>query len=424
MEIIADLHIHSRYSQATGDELNLENLEKWARVKGVNLLGTGDFTHPKWIEEVKSLLKEDGTGILRTSSGYPFILQTEISLIYTDAGKGRKIHNIVFAPDLDAAKKITDWLLTKGRVDYDGRPIFNISCPEFVESLKKIDERIEVVPAHVWTPWFSLFGSNSGYNSVKDCFKDMTKHIFALETGLSSDPAMNWRISALDKYTLISNSDLHSFWPWRLGREANVFDLKELTYNSVMKAMKTREGFTETIEVDPAFGKYHWTGHRNCNVNLSPKDAIKFKNICPVCKKPLTVGVEQRVEELADRPEGFVLKDAVPFRRMIPLSEILSALLKKATSSKSIWAEYNKLVTEGRSEYDILRKTSEKELKKLSNEKIAEAVIKNREGKIKIIPGYDGVYGVPILGTEEEAKENVSEEQKKPSPQKDLSNFF
>ncbi|MBD3164576.1 DNA helicase UvrD [Candidatus Woesearchaeota archaeon] len=419
MEIIADLHIHSKHSQATGKELDLTNLEKWAKVKGVDLLGTGDFTHPKWIEEIKGKLSEDGNGILKTAYGFPFILQTEISLIYTDMGKGRKIHNIVYAPDLDAASKITSYLLTKGRVDYDGRPIFGIPCDEFVESLKAIDSRIEIVPAHIWTPWFSLFGANSGYDKIKDCFKDMTKHIFALETGLSSDPAMNWRLSALDKYTLISNSDLHSYWPWRIGREANVFELKELRFDSVIKAIKTKAGFKETIEVDPAFGKYHWTGHRNCDINLSPKEALKHHNVCPKCGKNLTVGVEQRVEELADREEGYVLKEGVGFKRMIPLSDILSIVLKKAVATKTVWAEYNKLVSSGRSEYDVMRKVSFEGLRKLTDEKTAEAIIKNREGRITVKPGYDGVYGEPLLSEAE-----IEEKEKFKPKQRGLGEFF
>lgn len=396
MEIIADLHIHSKHSRATGKDLGIDNLEKWAKVKGVNLLGTGDFTHPKWIDEIRQKLSEQD-GILKTSSGFPFILQTEISLIYTDMGRGRKIHNVVFAPDMEAADKITRWLLTRGRVDYDGRPIFKITSAEFVEHLKDIDERIEIMPAHAWTPWFGLFGANSGYDRIEDCFKDMTKHIFALETGLSSDPEMNWRLSALDRYTLVSNSDLHSFWPWRMGREANVLELKELTYRQIMRAIRTREGFKETIEVDPAFGKYHWTGHRNCNVNLSPSQAIELNNICPKCGQKLTVGVEQRIEELADRPAGFKPDNAVPFRRLIPLSELLSCLLGKAVSTKAIWEQYRRLVTQDRNEYYILRKAGLEELKALVDNKIAEAILRNRKGQIKVVPGYDGVYGKPVL---------------------------
>jgi uncharacterized protein (TIGR00375 family) len=331
-----------------------------------------------------------------------------------------KQSSILSYPELDAASKITDWLLTKGRVDYDGRPIFGIPSDEFVEKLKSIDSRIEVVPAHIWTPWFSLFGDKSGYDKIEDCFKDMTKHIFALETGLSSDPAMNWRLSALDKYTLISNSDLHSFWPWRMGREANVFELKELSFTSVIKAMKTREGFKETIEVDPGIGKYHWTGHRNCNVNLSPKDALKHHNVCPKCGKKMTIGVEQRVEELADREEGFVLKDAVGFKRMIPLSDILSTLLGKAVATKTVWNEYNKLVSNGRSEYDVIRTVPFEELKSISNEMIADIIIRNRRGEISVVPGYDGVYGIPQLVQ----TTSVEEKEEFRPKQKGLGEFF
>jgi len=397
MRVIADLHIHSSHSRATGKELNLANLEKWARVKGVDLLGTGDFTHPKWIEEIKEALADKGQGILYSKSGFPFLLQTEISLIYTQGGKGRRIHHLVLAPDLDAVKKITEWLLTRGRVDYDGRPIFGIPSPEFVERLKAIDERIEIVPAHAWTPWFGVLGANGGFNSIKDCFQDMEKHIFALETGLSSDPKMNWRLSALDKYTLVSNSDLHSFWPWRMGREANVFELKGPAYADIIKAMKTREGFVETIEVDPAFGKYHWTGHRACNVSVSPSEARQLKNVCPVCRKTLTVGVEQRVEELADRPEGFVKKDAVPFKRIIPLSELLAQATGKLVSSKTVWQLYHSLVSGGKTEFDILLRMPEDEIAKLAGEQIAAAVSANRQGKISVVPGYDGVYGIPQI---------------------------
>ena len=218
MKIIADIHIHSRFSRATSKQLNIQNLEKYAKIKGVELLGTGDFTHPEWIKELKQELKEDGSGILKTKTGFPFILQTEISLIYTQDGSGRRVHLIVLASNFEVVEKITEYLKTHGRVDYDGRPIFKIPCDEFVRELKKISEEIEVIPAHIWTPWFSLFGSKSGFDSVEECFKEQSKHIFALETGLSSDPAMNWRLSALDKYTLVSNSDLHSFWPWRIGR--------------------------------------------------------------------------------------------------------------------------------------------------------------------------------------------------------------
>ncbi|MDO8480917.1 MAG: endonuclease Q family protein [Nanoarchaeota archaeon] len=424
MRVITDLHVHSEHSQATGKDLNLANLEKWARVKGVNLLGTGDFTHPKWISEIKQELTDKGEGILYSKSGFPFLLQTEISLVYTQGGKGRRIHHLVYAPDIDAVKKITDWLLTRGRVDYDGRPIFGIPSPEFVERLKAIDERIEIIPAHAWTPWFGALGENGGFNSIKECFQDMEKHIFAIETGLSSDPCMNWRISALDKYTLVSNSDLHSFWPWRMGREANVFELKDLTYKNIINTIKTQTGFVETLEVDPAFGKYHWTGHRACNVSLSPTESKKLNDICPVCKKKLTVGVEQRVEELADRPEGYMKKDAIPFKRIIPLSELLAQATGKAVSTKGVWERYHKLVTKERTELDILLTTPQEELVKASDERIASILMANREGKIQVVPGYDGEYGIPQIPGEAPAVRKPSIRPTSDVKQRSLSGFL
>ena len=239
MKIIADLHLHGRYSQATSKNLSIKNLETYSAYKGTNLLGTGDFTHPKWIEEIKNELTEDETGILKTKSGFNFVLSTEISLIYSQGGKGHRIHNIVLAPNLDVVRQITEYLLTKGRVDYDGRPIFKIPCMDFVENLRNISQDIEVIPAHCWTPWFSLFGSMSGFDSVKEAFGDQEKHIHAIETGLSSDPAMNWRLSQLDKYAIVSFSDAHSYWPWRIGREATVFELPKLTYKSLITALSS-----------------------------------------------------------------------------------------------------------------------------------------------------------------------------------------
>lgn len=425
MEYISDLHIHGRHSQATSKDLTIPNLEKWGRVKGINLIGTGDFTHPKWIEHIKEELTEDGTGILKTKSNFPFLLQTEISLIYSQDGKGRRVHNVVLAPNLEVVKQITDYLLTKGRIDYDGRPIFGIPCPEFVESLKSISDKIEIIPAHIWTPWFSLFGSKSGFDRIEDCFHDMTKHIHALETGLSSDPEMNWRVSALDKYSLVSFSDLHSFWPWRIGREATIFDLKELTYDNIIKALRTKEGLKETIEVDPNYGKYHVDGHRKCNVCLEPEQTKKLGGICPVCKKPLTIGVLYRVEELADRDLGFKPKDAKPFKSLIPLSEILAKVLGKAVTTKTIWQEYNKLLAEFNNEINILLNVSKEELMKITSEKVSDIILKNRIGQIKIQPGFDGEYGIPLFddNDKQEFTKIDIEENKNLNPQKSLAEF-
>lgn len=421
MSIIADLHIHSRFSRATSTELNIENLQKYALIKGVDLLGTGDFTHPEWIKEIKQKLHDDGTGILRTKEGFPFVLQGEISLIYTQDNSGRKVHLVLLAPSLEVVSQITEYLKKRGRVDYDGRPIFGIPCPDFVEAMMQIDKDIEIIPAHIWTPWFGLFGSNSGFDSVKDCFKDQTHNIHALETGLSSDPAMNWRLSQLDSYSLVSSSDSHSYWPWRIGREATVFDIK-LTYDNLINAIRTKQGLAGTVEVDPCYGKYHYTGHRNCGVCLNPKQAIKLKDICPNCGRKLTVGVLERVEELADRPDGYKPNNAKPFMRLIPLSEILAALLGKAVATQAVWKEYNNLITNLKSEMNILTAVDEKELRKYTDARIAEAIIKNRNGQIEIKPGYDGEYGVPIF-SEEERKKAEEMEAKNYHKQTSLSDF-
>lgn len=399
MNLIADLQIHSRFSRATSSAITISNLEKYARLKGINLLGTGDFTHPKWLAELKNELKEDGSGILTSNSGFHFVLQGEISNIYTQDGKARRIHTLLLARNFEIVEQINVALLKKGRLDYDGRPIFGFSCIELVEMMKEIDDEIEIIPAHAWTPWYGIFGSMSGFDSVEECFKEYAHKIHAIETGLSSDPAMNWRLSSLDKYTLLSSSDAHSFWPWRLGREANIFDIK-LSYDDLLEAIRKRKGFVETIEMWPHEGKYHYTGHRNCNVCLSPKEALKLKNICPKCRSKLTVGVAQRVEELADREEGFMPKHAVPFKNLIPLSEVIAGTTGHAVSSKQVWEEYNKLINAFGNEFEIILNAEEKELKKITTEKIAENIIRNRLQKIPFKPGYDGVYGVPLFNGE------------------------
>jgi uncharacterized protein (TIGR00375 family) len=403
MDIISDLHLHSKYSRATSKSLDIDNLEKWARVKGLNLLGTGDFTHPKWIKELKEKLTEEN-GIFKTKTGMPFVLQTEVSLVYTDNNKGRRVHNVILAPNFEVVDQITEYFLSKGRIDYDGRPIFKISCPDLVENMMSISRNIEVIPSHIWTPWFGLLGSMSGFNSVEEGFKDQTKHIHALETGLSSDPAMNWRLSSLDKFSLISTSDSHSFWPWRIGREATLFDLKKLTYNNLIKALRTKEGLTGTIEVDPAYGKYHWDGHRNCNVCFSPKETKRLNKLCPRCGKTLTIGVEYRVNELADRDEGFKPSGSKDFKRLIPVSEIIAKLMNKGIATKSVWDVFNKLISNFGTELNISLNASEEELKKVVNDKLVEMILKNRKGEIEVQPGYDGEYGIPIFSDKDRVK--------------------
>lgn len=422
MRYISDLHIHSRYSRACSSQLSIQTLEKWARIKGVHMLGTGDFTHPEWIKELKDFLVEDGSGILKTSSGFPFVLQTEISLIYTQADKGRRVHVVVLAPSFEVVQQITDYLLKNGRVDYDGRPIFKIPAHDFVYEMRRISLDIEVIPAHIWTPWFSLFGSKSGFDSIHECFKDQEKYIHAVETGLSSDPPMNWRLKQLDNKQIVSSSDLHSFWPWRMGREATIFEMKELNYKNLLRAIRAGEGLEGTIEVDPAYGKYHFDGHRNCNQVMEPKDSLKNQNICPGCKREMTLGVAHRVEELADRPEGYRRENAKPFHTLLPLTEILSTMMSKTLSAKIVWKEYNKLLKRFGAENDVLLNAPLEKLQEEVHKKIAEAIIANREGKLKVKPGYDGVYGE--LQIEAIDSKEVEKEEVRPAPnQKSLSDF-
>ncbi len=393
MKITADLHLHSPHSRATSKNITMNNLEKYAGMKGINLLGTGDFTHPKWLEILKGSLEEDGSGILKSKSGFNFLLSTEISNIYGQNGKTRRIHNLILAPDFETVEQIRSWLSTKGRLDYDGRPIFGFSCPELVENLRGISERIMTIPAHVWTPWFSVFGSKSGFDSVGECYQDQSRHIHALETGLSSDPPMNWRISALDEYSLVSFSDSHSMWPWRIGREATMFGLKELNYDGITNAIRTGDGLRGTLEFFPEKGKYHYDGHRNCGVSMNPVEAEKNRNICPVCGKPLTLGVLHRVEELADRPEGSRPDGTKEFHRLIPLSEILARAMGSSVNSRRVWEEYGKLTRAFGSELGVLMEAGLKEMKEMTSERIAGLIMRIRNGDVRIKAGSDGVYG-------------------------------
>jgi len=400
--IIADLHIHSRYSRATSKNINIENLVKYARIKGLGMLGTGDFTHPLWLSELKNKLKDNNEGICYYDD-FPFILTTELSLIYTE-GKGRRIHLVLLAPSIEVVEQINSWLLKKGRLDYDGRPIFNMSCTEFTEGIIKIDSNIEIIPAHAWTPWFGIFGSMSGFNSLKEAFHEYTGKIHAIETGMSSSPDMNWRLSELNEKAIISFSDAHSFWPFRLGREATIFNgnVNNLKYSEIIKQIR-ENSILGTIETDPAYGKYHFDGHRLCNFSSSPQESKKLNNICPVCHKPLIIGVENRVEELADNPKGFKPKNAKPFFKILPLHELIASIRASDITSKKVWDEYNRVINSLGSELDILLNTEKEKLSRVADERLVSMIMLNREGKIKVKPGYDGVYGEALL-QEKQAK--------------------
>ena len=352
--MISDLHIHSRFSRACSSAINFENLVKWARIKGLHLLGTGDFTHPKWVEEIKEKLKSNGKGFYYYQD-FPFVISGEISLIYTDKGKGRRIHLVILVPSIEIAEKINSYLDAKGRRDYDGRPVFKISGGEFVEEMMKISTEIEIIPAHIWTPWFGLFGSMSGFDSLKECFGEQIENVHSIETGMSSDPEMNWRIKELEGKSIISFSDAHSFWPFRLGREATIFRRCD-SYSELIKQIREND-FIATIETDPAYGKYHWDGHRNCNFSSGPEKTKELNGICPVCKKPLTRGVEYRVEEIENPESNHLNKKR--FYKILPLHEIIALSMGNSNmQSKKVWKIYDNLIKEFGNELEILLNVS------------------------------------------------------------------
>ncbi|MDD5451695.1 MAG: UvrD-helicase domain-containing protein [Desulfovibrionales bacterium] len=417
MEFIADLHIHSYLSRATARNLNLENLHLWAQLKGITVVGTGDFTHPQWFSEIREKLEPAEPGLLKlkrelaskaeeqvpSTCKMPvrFLLSVEISNIYKKNGKVRKVHNIVFSPDLSVAEKINARLARIGNIRSDGRPILGLDSKALLETVLDISEDAFVIPAHIWTPWFSALGSKSGFDSLEECFEELTPHIFAAETGLSSDPAMNWRVSKLDGVTLVSNSDAHS--PANLGREANLFDTG-LSYFAMRDALKTGDPgrFLGTIEFFPEEGKYHFDGHRKCATRLSPRETMGCKGLCPVCGKPVTIGVMYRVEELADRNAGQKPEKTHPFTSLIPLTDILSEVLRCGPKSKKVQTSYHQLLRTLGPELDILRKCPLSDIESEGSPTLAEAIRKMRGREVHIDPGYDGEYGKVRLFTDEE----------------------
>jgi len=406
LKIIADLHIHSRYSRATSPRMSINEIARFAKIKGLNLVGTGDFTHPKWLKEIQeNLVPEPNTDLYKVASKADspvhFMLTTEVCTIFNFENKVKKVHHVILTPSMETAVQINDALKRYGDLGADGRPLLNMVAPQLVEEVMATSGENMVFPAHVWTPWFSVFGAFSGFDSIEECYQDMTKHIHALETGLSSDPPMNWRLSTLDRFTLVSNSDSHSFWPWRMGREANVFELERVSYQEVVDAVRRKDParLKFTIETDPAYGKYHWTGHRNCNVSVSPEEAQKFGNICPVCRRKLTKGVEQRVEELADRPASFKPNNAPGFMRLLPLSDIIATVLGvDSPSTQAVWKIYNSLIDKFSDEYTVLIDAPKDALTEVAEAPVADAILRVREGSVSVVPGYDGVYGKLVLG--------------------------
>jgi len=403
MRFIADLHIHSKYSRATSKDMAPEALWRWAQLKGITVVGTGDFTHPAWLMELTEKLEPAGNGLFRLKKEFQskdipdsvradvfFMLSSEISCIYKKNGRTRKIHSIVYVPDLIDCAKINIALSRIGNLASDGRPILGLDAKVLLKIVMDTCHQAMFVPAHVWTPHFSVFGAESGFDSIEECFEELTPHIHAIETGLSSDPPMNWRWSALDRITLISNSDAHS--PAKMGREANIFDT-EISYSTIADAITTKKNFLGTIEFFPEEGKYHYDGHRVCGVNLSPKETIRHNYLCPQCGRRVTVGVMHRVDKLADRVDGFKLEGALPFYSVIPLTEILAETLEVGVASKAVDQGYQKLIQRIGSEFKILLDSSLPDIERVASPIIREAIARVRQGNVHITPGFDGEFG-------------------------------
>ncbi|MBI5639928.1 MAG: DNA helicase UvrD [Nitrospirae bacterium] len=415
MRFIGDLHIHSRYSRATSRDMSPESLWRWAQIKGITVIGTGDFTHPQWFSELGEKLEPSGNGLFSLkekfrTDGVPascradvfFMLSAEISCIYRKNDRTRKIHSLLFVPDFASAARISASLSKIGNLAADGRPILGLDAKELLKITLDASSDAMLIPAHAWTPHFSVLGASSGFDSIEECFDELTPHIPAIETGLSSDPLMNWRLSALDRFTLISNSDAHS--PAKIGREANIFDTG-LSYHDIMDAIKTGQGFSGTIEFFPEEGKYHVDGHRACGVSFTPKETIRNHGLCPVCGKKVTIGVMHRVEELADRAEGFRPADRPSFNSIIPMPEIISGTIKVGVSSKAVTTAYFNLIERLGSEFGILMDIPISDIAEAGTPLLGEAISCMRSGDVSIAPGFDGEYGkISITGKPEKKR--------------------
>ncbi|MDD5639491.1 MAG: endonuclease Q family protein [Candidatus Pacebacteria bacterium] len=415
MQFIADFHIHSKYSRATSPKTDLPNLAKWAKVKGIDLLGTGDCTHNEWLCQIRDILEPAESGLYKLKSkdnNVRFVITGEISCIYKKKDKIRKVHILIIMPSIEAAERLNKELLAIGsNLKSDGRPILGLDAKELLKICLAVDNKCLFIPAHCLTPWFGVFGSKSGFDSLEECFEELTPHILAVESGLSANPSMIWRIPDGNNVAIISNSDAHS--SEKIGREANVFET-DFSYEGVYDAIKTKDNkkFLYTIEFYPEEGKYHFDGHRSCNLSLSPEESYEYREICPICNKKITIGVLNRVSKIADKPVGYIPEQAIPFKSLVPLKEIIAEFLHCKETAKKAIIEYEKLIENFDSEFNVLLNVSIDDLAKVSGEKFTDGIKKIREGKINIVPGYDGEYGIVSVFSEPKPRTNSIRQKK------------
>ena len=425
MNHIVDLHIHSHYSRATSKNSNIEGLYYWGKIKGIHVQGTGDFTHPAWFSEMREKLESDGNGLYKLKDEIAseidkklpisvrdnpmrFALTVEISNIYSKGGKVRKLHNCIVVPDFATVSFINSRLERIGNLKADGRPILGMDSKELLKITLESHADSLFFPAHIWTPWFAMFGSKSGFDSIEEAFEDLAPEIKAIETGLSSDPYMNWRLSELQSRTILSNSDAHS--PQKLGREANIICC-DLNYKDIIGSIKTNDDrFIGTIEFFPQEGKYHYDGHRGCNIRFNPSETKKHNGLCPVCYNPLTIGVDNRIDEIANHPEGYKPAKHKQVEYIIPLIEIIAEMVKSGTSSKKVLAEYERIYTTLGDEFSILRSLPIEEIRMRGFTELAHVIDRMRRGDVHIEPGYDGVYGTIKLFEDEGERTKLSDQ--------------
>ncbi|MCH7493061.1 DNA helicase UvrD [Patescibacteria group bacterium] len=415
-EFVTDLHLHSKYSRAVSKNMDLITMARGAHTKGIEVIATSDFTHPVWFAELENNLDLQSNGLYLLKGDKQkthFIPSTELSCIYSQGGQVRRIHLLVILPTLIDVAKFNALLTSEGgKLKSDGRPILGMSAEHIVELAKQISRESMIIPAHVWTPWFALFGSQSGFDSIQECFGKQTRHIHAIETGLSSDPAMNWRLSQLDNLQIVSFSDAHS--ARKMAREATVLELQELSYTNIRTAIEspTQDNkISYTIEFYPEEGKYHYDGHRDCGVRLTPAETKRANKLCPKCKKPLTVGVMHRVDDLADRHEEYQPTDRPPFKKIVPLQEIIADAFGMGVTSKRVQSEFDRIVEAVAPEFEVLLHTAAKDIAKVAEPMVVEGIMRIRDGQVHILPGYDGEFGTVQIFTDDERLSKKTKQQ-------------